>query len=231
MKICGFNKTTLLDYPEHVASTIFLGGCNLRCPFCQNGGLVLRPGEQPEYDREEILKFLKKRKGILDGVCVTGGEPTLANDLRDFILQLKELGYPVKLDTNGTRPEVLKDLLERNLLDYVAMDIKTSPANYTVLTGGVDCVEAVKESVEMLMKGSVPYEFRTTVVKELHSRSDFEEIGTWLEGAERYFLQAYKDSEEVLQPGFSGYTAEELQAFAELLRKNIKYVGIRGIDL
>ncbi len=231
MKICGFNKTTLLDYPEHVASTIFLGGCNLRCPFCQNGGLVLRPGEQPEYDPEEILRFLKKRQGILDGVCVTGGEPTLAPELEVFVAKIRELGYPVKLDTNGTHPEVLKELLNKNLLDYVAMDLKTSPANYTVLTGGVDCIDAVQESVELLLQGKIPYEFRTTVVKELHRRQDFEEIGRWIHGAERYYLQAYKDSDEVLQPGFSSYSASELQEFTRLLREHVKYVGIRGIDI
>ena len=133
MRICGFNKTTLLDYPGKVASTIFLGGCNFRCPFCQNSVLVVDPGQQPDYEQDEILAFLKKRKGILDGVCISGGEPTLADDLEDFLGKIKELGYEIKLDTNGTRPEIVKDLARKGLIDKVAMDIKACPSNYPAL--------------------------------------------------------------------------------------------------
>ena len=135
MRICGFNKTTLLDYPGKVASTIFLGGCNFRCPFCQNSVLVTAPGEQPDYAQEELLAFLQKRKGILDGVCISGGEPTLSDGLEEFIVKIKELGYAVKLDTNGSRPEIVKHLAEAGLIDKVAMDIKACPDNYRNLTG------------------------------------------------------------------------------------------------
>lgn len=135
MRICGFNKTTLLDYPGKVASTIFLGGCNFRCPFCQNGILVVAPGEQPDYSQEELLTFLKKRKGILDGVCISGGEPTLSDGLEEFLGKIKELGYAVKLDTNGSRPKIVKHLAEAGLIDKVAMDIKSCPDNYGNLTG------------------------------------------------------------------------------------------------
>lgn len=135
MRICGFNKTTLLDYPGKVASTIFLGGCNFRCPFCQNGILVVAPGEQPDYSQEELLTFLKKRKGILDGVCISGGEPTLSDGLEEFLGKIKELGYAVKLDTNGSRPKIVKHLAEAGLIDKVAMDIKACPDNYGSLTG------------------------------------------------------------------------------------------------
>lgn len=231
MKICGFNKTTLLDYPGRVACTIFLGGCNFRCPFCQNGGLVKRPEEQPEYEKEEILSFLKKRKGILDGVCISGGEPTLSPSLGSLLQDIKSLGYSIKLDTNGSRPEVLKSLTKDGLVDMIAMDIKTSPQRYSVLTGiPHPDLNAIYESVDFLMSGSTDYEFRTTVVKELHKESDFQEIKTWLKGAKAYYLQAYRDSEEVLQPGFSSYSREELMHFRSILLNSIPLVEIRGID-
>lgn len=231
MKICGFNKTTLLDYPGRVACTIFSGGCNFRCPFCQNGGLVVRPEEQPEYSREEILSFLKKRQGILDGVCVSGGEPTLSPSLGSLLQDIKNLGYSIKLDTNGSRPDTLKSLAEDGLIDMVAMDIKTSPERYSILTGiPHPDLNAIYESVDFLMSGNLDYEFRTTVVKELHKESDFREIGMWLKGAKAYYLQAYRDSEEVLQPGFSSYSREELLHFRSILLESISLVEIRGID-
>ena len=231
MKICGFNKTTLLDYPGRVACTIFLGGCNFRCPFCQNGGLVERPEQQPEYSREEILSFLKKRKGILDGVCISGGEPTLSPSLGSLLQDIKRLGYSIKLDTNGSRPGILKSLAKDRLIDMIAMDIKTSPGRYSVLTGvSHPDLNATYESVDFLMSGTIDYEFRTTVVKELHTESDFHEIGMWLKGAKAYYLQAYRDSEEVLQPGFSSYSQEELMHFRSILLNSISLVEIRGID-
>lgn len=231
MKICGLNKTTLLDYPGRVACTIFLGGCNFRCPFCQNSGLVLHPGQQPEISREEILAFLKKRRGILDGVCITGGEPTLAEDLPDFLQQIKELGYKIKLDTNGSRPDTVKSLAKDGLIDMVAMDIKACPDNYPFLTGlSHPDMDSVFETVHFLMNGNIDYEFRTTVVKELHSEKDFREIGQWLAGAKAYYLQAYRDSEEVLQPGFSSYSLKELEHFRSILLETIDLVEIRGID-
>lgn len=231
MRICGFNKTTLLDYPGKVASTIFLGGCNFRCPFCQNSVLVTAPGEQPDYAQEELLAFLQKRKGILDGVCISGGEPTLSDGLEEFIVKIKELGYAVKLDTNGSRPEIVKHLAEAGLIDKVVMDIKACPDNYRNLTGiEKPDMDSIFETADFLLHGKLDYEFRTTVVRELHTQKDFEEIAEWLKGAKEYYLQAYKDSDGVLRPGYESYTFEELQGFQKILQKTILSVGIRGID-
>ena len=229
--IHGLNKTTLLDYPGRVAATIFLGGCNFRCPFCQNSSLVLHPSMQPEISEEEVLTFLRKRTGILEGVCISGGEPTLSTDLEGFIQKIRQLGYPVKLDTNGSHPEVLKNLAEKNLIQMTAVDIKACRENYPSLTGLLQPdLDAVQETVDFLLHGNLDYEFRTTVVRELHNEEDFLKIGTWLKGAKTYYLQAYKDSDEVLQPGFSSYSLEELEHFRDILLKNISKVEIRGID-
>lgn len=231
MKIYGLNKTTLLDYPGRVAATIFLGGCNFRCPFCQNSSLVLSPDRQPEIPEEEVLSFLKKRKGILEGVCVTGGEPTLSPELPEFLKKIQDLGYPVKLDTNGSRPQVLKDLASRNLIQMTAVDIKACPNNYPSLCGLVHPdLDSIKETVDFLINGSLDYEFRTTVVRELHTEQDFIQIGQWIAGAKAYYLQAYRDSEEVLQPGFSSYSPKELMYFRDILKRTIPLVELRGID-
>lgn len=231
MKICGLNKTTLLDYPGKVAATIFLGSCNFRCPFCHNSSLVLHASREPEISREEVLSFLKKRKGILEGVCITGGEPTLSPELGDFLQEIRDLGYPVKLDTNGSRPETLKELVSKGVVDKIAMDIKACPENYGNLAGLLyPDLDSIGKSVDFLMEGHVDYEFRTTVVKELHTEKDFREIGQWLKGAKAYYLQAYKDSEEVLQPGFCSYSLPELERFRSILLETIPLVEIRGID-
>lgn len=231
MKIYGLNKTTLLDYPGRVAATIFLGGCNFRCPFCQNSSLVLSPDRQPEIPEEEVLSFLKKRKGILEGVCVTGGEPTLSPELPEFLKKIQDLGYPVKLDTNGSRPQVLKDLASRNLIQMTAVDIKACPNNYPSLCGLVHPdLDSIKETVDFLINGSLDYEFRTTVVRELHTEQDFIQIGQWIAGAKAYYLQAYRNSEEVLQPGFSSYSQKELMYFRDILKRTIPLVELRGID-
>ena len=178
MKIYGLNKTTLLDYPGHVAAAVFLGGCNCRCPFCQNGDLVLRPESQAEIGEEELFAFLKKRKGILSGVCITGGEPTLEKELGELAGKIKEMGYLVKLDTNGLRPEVVGELLEDGLLDYIAMDVKNSMERYgeTVGLEKID-VGKIRETIDLMMASGIDYEFRTTVVKELHGKKDMEAIG------------------------------------------------------
>lgn len=229
--IHGLNKTTLLDYPGRVAATIFLGSCNFRCPFCQNSSLVLHPTDEPVIPEEKVLSFLKKRQGILEGVCISGGEPTLASDLEDFIRQIRALGYPVKLDTNGTNPSLLKHLAENDLIQMTAVDIKACPDNYSSLSGMLHPnLDAIRETVDFLLHGTLDYEFRTTVVKELHNENDFIQIGQWLKGAKAYYLQAYKDSDEVLQPGFSSYSLEELEHFRDILRASIPVVGIRGID-
>ena len=227
-KIHGFNKLTLLDYPGRLAATIFLGSCNFRCPFCHNAGLVLAP--EPLIETEEVLKVLRKRKGILDGVCVTGGEPTLDPGLTGLLAQIKELGYPVKLDTNGTRPALVRELVDAGLVDYVAMDIKNSQEKYAE-TAGIrhPDLESITHMVEYLKSGVVDYEFRTTVVKELHKREDIEAIGQWLSGSRRYFLQNYKESEQVIRPVFTSYSREQLENFQQILRKTIPQVEIRGI--
>lgn len=231
MKICGLNKTTLLDYPGKVAATVFLGGCNFRCPFCHNRTLVLHPELEPTFSRDELFSFLKKRQGILDGVCITGGEPTLSADLDKLLREIKSLGYLVKLDTNGSQPDILKKLVHEGLVNMVAMDIKACLPRYSVLTGlSSPYTQAVQESVSFLLSGIVDYEFRTTVVKELHSQQDFVEIGQWIAGAKAYYLQAYKDSPDVLVPGFSCYSYEELSRFREILLRTIPIVEIRGID-
>ena len=231
MQICGFNKTTLLDYPGKVAATIFLGGCNFRCPFCQNRSLVLEAGEQPSLDPEEVLAFLQKRKGILEGICITGGEPTLSKGLPAFLAAVHDLGYPVKLDTNGTHPEVVRALAEDGLIAKAAMDIKACPENYAAVAGvkAVD-MDAIRETADYLMNGPLDYEFRTTVVKELHTAHDFEVIADWLSGAKEYYLQEYRDSEGVIRRGFTGCTLEEMQAYQAILARTIPKVGIRGID-
>lgn len=230
MKICGLMKTTLLDFPGHVAATIFTGGCQFRCPFCQNSDL-LPDAVSTEYTEEEILSFLKKRSGVLEGVAISGGEPTLQPDLEVFIRKVRDLGLLVKLDTNGYRPDVLKRLCEQHLLDYVAMDIKSSPDRYSTVSGISGLIlKPVHESVDFLKQNTVPFEFRTTLVKELHSAEDMRAIGSWLQGAPKYFLQNYKDSEQVLTAGLHGFTKEELLEFCEILKPYIPNVQLRGID-
>ncbi|MBR4795218.1 MAG: anaerobic ribonucleoside-triphosphate reductase activating protein [Lachnospiraceae bacterium] len=231
MQILGFNKTTLLDFPEHVASTIFTGGCNFRCPFCQNGDLVLNPNSIESYDENEIIKYLDKHKNMLDGVCITGGEPTLQRDLPDFLARVKALNLLVKLDTNGYNPSILRELMERHLVDMVAMDIKNCKEKYAMTTGVADLdIDKIDESVKMLIAGDTPFEFRTTVVKELHNAEDFKIIGEWIKGAPKYFLQCYRESDRVISPGFSAYGKEELEAFKALLSEYIPCVELRGLD-
>lgn len=244
MVIHGLQKTTLLDYPGHVAATLFTGGCNFRCPFCHNGDLVLNPGGQPQIPMEEIMAFLKKRQGILDGVCITGGEPTLQPDLEDFIREVKELGYLVKLDTNGYRPEVLGRLLEEGLLDYVAMDVKASKDNYARAVGleSSFSIEPVERSVELLKNSSIDYEFRTTVVKGLHTVEEFDEIGRWLSGCRAYYLQGFQENENVLAIRigkadlgtegncFESFSLTDMEQMAALAGKYVEKVLLRGVE-
>ena len=231
MQICGFNKTTLLDFPGRVAATIFTGCCNFRCPFCQNGDLVLHPGQLPLFDEEEVLRLLQKRKGILTGVCVTGGEPTLQPDLAVFLKKIKEMGYLVKLDTNGYLPQVLEGLAEEGLLDYVAMDVKSSPGHYAAVAGlpGLQ-MERIFRSVSFLQSSGLPFEFRTTVVKGLHSAEDFLSIGQWLQGPYPYFLQSYQESDGVISPIFESFSRQELEGFRALLLPRIPNTSLRGVD-
>ena len=231
MIIHGLNKTTLLDFPGHLAATVFFGGCNFRCPFCHNASLVLNPKSQPVISEEEFFSFLQKRKNILEGVCITGGEPTLMPDLEEFIRKIKDYGLPVKLDTNGYRPEVLKDLVNKKIIDYVAMDIKSSPDSYNEACGAVVDIEKIKESVNFLKEDHVPYEFRTTIVKELHGEEEVIKIGQWLSGCKQYFLQSYKDSGDIILPEFSAHDSSTLKKFQTILEKTIKHVSIRGLDV
>lgn len=218
MQIHGLNKTTLLDYPGHLAATVFTGGCNFRCPFCQNKSLVLNPETQPILDEKEVLDYFEKRKNILEGVCITGGEPTLQKDLPKFLKKIKDLGLKVKLDTNGYRPEVIKDLFEKGLLDYVAMDIKASKEKYGEVAGVSDLVVSkIEASVNYIIANLPDYEFRTTVVKELHSPEEILKIKAWLKGAKKYKLQSYRESEGVINPIFSSYSDEEFKALEKLI--------------
>lgn len=232
MKICGLQKTTLLDFPGKVAATVFLGGCNFRCPFCHNSDLLTEREAEELMTAEELLAFLKKRSMVLEGVCITGGEPTLhPEELEDLMRQIKRLGYAVKLDTNGYRPQVLKNLCEKKLADYVAMDIKSGRAQYGRTCGIPDLsLEPIKESADFLMRGQTPYEFRTTVVKGIHTASDFTDIAQWLKGCNQYFLQGFVDSGKVLKSGFSSYSRAELLEFAAILRPCIPRTEIRGVD-
>lgn len=230
MEIHGLNKLTLLDYPSKTACTVFTGGCNFRCPFCHNRSLVLDPTSQPLIDEREFFAFLKKRQGVLDGVCVTGGEPTLQADLFDFIKKIKDLGYLVKLDTNGFRPNVLKKLIGAHLLDYVAMDIKNSLSLYP-LSVGIQSFDTapIKESAAILLSDVIDYEFRTTVVSEFNNEQSFMEIAQWLAGAKKYFLQAFTDSGDLINNTLHAVEKEKMLDFARILEKTIAKVEIRGI--
>lgn len=230
MIISGLAKLTLLDYPGKTACTVFTGGCNFRCPFCHNAPLVIGADAGGRLSEEDVLSHLKKRQGILDGVCITGGEPLLQKDIAGFIAKIRELGYSVKLDTNGSFPEKLSMLAEKGLIDYVAMDIKNSKEKYPMTVGIKDFdVAPICESVEFLKTGALPYEFRTTVVREFHTADDFLAIGDWLTGAKKYFLQAFSDAGELIQDGLHGVEKPEMQAFAELLKPKIECVELRGI--
>ena len=232
MEIHGLQKLTLLDFPGHTACTVFTGRCNFRCPFCQNASLVLHPESLARIPEEDVFAFLEKRKGLLDGVAVTGGEPTLQPDLADFLRRVKAMGFETKLDTNGARPEVLRSLLSEGLADYVAMDVKSSPAGYASCAG-VDSdklLEAVKESVKLLEDSGTAHEFRTTAVKGLHSPADFREIGRWLAGTERYFIQSYADSGDILAPGMEAFSREELEELLAAVRPYIPGALLRGVD-
>ena len=227
--IAGLQKMTLLDFPGRVACTVFTAGCNLRCPFCHNSELVL-PERNPELmDEEYFFSFLKKRQGVLEGVCVTGGEPLLQKDVEDFLRRIKELGFAVKLDTNGCFPDRLKALVEAGLVDFVAMDIKNSPARYAE-TAGIPALDitAVQESVRFLLSGTVDYEFRTTVAAQLHDESSFHAIGAWLRGAKNYAIQNFRDSGDVLSCGLTPCTPQQIVSFAEIVKPFVQQVVTRG---
>ena len=231
MLLKGLQKLTLLDFPGRMAATVFTGGCNLRCPFCHNASLVLgdRVREGPVIEESEFFAFLEKRKRMLEGVCVSGGEPTLMPDLLPFLSKIKELGYLVKLDTNGTAPDVIKEGVKSGLIDYVAMDIKSSREGYGRAVGidGFD-TSRIEESVSLLRSGLVEHEFRTTLVRELHSDAEIIGIGEWLRGDDRYFLQTFKDSGDLISDGFSGYDEKETLDLLNMLLPYLPNAKIRG---
>ena len=224
--IQGFQKVTLLDYPGKVASIVFAPGCNYRCPFCHNAGLVLQPDAEPQTS-EAFFTYLEKRKGVLDGVCITGGEPTLQPSLPDFVRTLRAMGLAIKLDTNGSRPEMLSALLADQLVDYVAMDIKNSREGYARTTGVAADVRAVEHSAALLMAGTVPFEFRTTLVSPLHTATDMERIGQWLAGPETYFLQTFVDSGHLIGTGMKAFSETETQALLAVLQPYIPHATVR----
>ena len=230
MKIFGLQKLTLLDFPGQIACTVFTAGCNMRCPFCHNASLVTHIDADEYMDEEEFFAFLKKRTGVLDGVAITGGEPTLVPDLPEFMEKVQSMGFKVKLDTNGTRPDVLRRVVNAGLADYVAMDIKNSKENYgkTVGIPGF-LLTPIEESVDILMNSGVPFEFRTTVVDGLHSPADFESIGRWLKGDELYFLQNFKDSGDLISSGMTGKTPEQMNECLEAVKPFIPKAELRGI--
>ncbi|MBE6927961.1 MAG: anaerobic ribonucleoside-triphosphate reductase activating protein [Ruminococcaceae bacterium] len=226
MRIGGLQKLTLLDFPQKVACTIFLQGCNYRCPFCHNTPLL--EGTQ-ELSVSSVLDFLKKRQGMLDGVAITGGEPLLNQDIVSLLEPIKALGYAVKLDTNGSFPERLRMLIDQGLIDYVAMDIKNCPEKYDLTCGSKNTLKAVEQSVRLLLDGTIPYEFRTTVVDELHEEEDFHKIGTWLRGAKAYYLQSFVDSGNVLSEGLHAASKEKLANILAIAGQYIQNTSIRGL--
>lgn len=232
--ICGLQKMTLLDFPGKIACTVFLGGCNFRCPFCHNSELFMGKPEKLMEDRE-FFQFLSTRKGLLDGVCVSGGEPTLYKDLPAFLEKIKEMGFLVKLDTNGYRPQVLKALVERKLVDYVAMDVKNSPVMYAQTVGLERMnLDAIEESLRFLIGGSVDYELRTTLVRPFHDEASIQDMGVWLgslvpgKKPGRLFLQSFVDRDTVFFTGLSAPESEATQHFAKILAPFVEAVTVRN---
>ena len=235
MVISGLQKVTLLDYPGHIACTIFLGNCNLRCPFCHNMELVLHPEKFPKYSIDYILDFLKERQGKLNGVAITGGEPLLNSNISDLLIPIKELGYPIKLDTNGFFPDMIKKLIDEKLVDKFAMDIKSGFTNYLKVSGvsksNIDSnwKDRIKTSINLLINESNDYEFRTTCVKGLHETSDFEEIKNMIKGAKNYYLQNYKAAPDMENLPFKPFERNELEIFSNIVNETVENVELRGI--
>ena len=230
MKLAGMQKLTLLDFPSVVACVVFTKGCNFRCPFCHNASLVCGSSSD-SLSEDDIIDFLRRRQGILEGVVITGGEPLLHSDIPEFIKRIKAEGYLVKLDTNGTNPELLEALIKDALVDYVAMDIKNSPSEYAKAAGDIPLdMEKIERSKNLLLSGVVDYEFRTTVVKGIHTEESMKELFEWISGAEKYYLQQFKPATDLIDPrGLSEFSPKELQSFCETAGAYVKYAQIRGI--
>lgn len=228
MIISGFQKMTLLDFPGKVACTIFTGGCNFLCPFCHNA-LLVTEDFKAEFSEEEILSFLEKRRGLLDGVCITGGEPLLHKDITDFIRKIKEMDYAVKLDTNGSFPDRLKALVNDGLIDYVAMDIKNCMEKYALTAGSNEIIlPQIEESIDFLLSGKVDYEFRTTIVKEFHDINDISAAAERIKGAKRYFLQYFEDSGGLISGGLSAVDKETMELMKKAAVKFVPETAVRG---
>ena len=231
MIIKGLQKTTLLDFPGKLACTIFTAGCNFRCPFCHNSSLVVRAGEVDEIPMERFLSYISKRKGLLDGVAITGGEPLLNPDIDELMRKIRAEGLLIKLDTNGAYPDRLEALLDEGLIDYVAMDIKNTKEKYA-LTAGLDesfDISTIERSIDIIMKKAPDYEFRTTVVRELHTPEDLVAISEWITDAKNYFLQKYVDSGDILAEGFSAYSDGEMLDILGKVREKMPHTILRGV--
>ncbi len=229
MKISGLQKLTLLDFPDVVSCIVFTKGCNLRCPFCHNSSLVVDSKLTPEIDEEEVFSYLNKRKNILDGVVISGGEPLLQKDIKDFIVRIKTLGYKVKLDTNGVNSKLLSELIDEKLVDYVAMDIKNTFDKYDMTTGKSNSkIDNIKESIRILKKEKVPYEFRTTIVKDFHNIEDIKKILKYINGS-KYFIQNFVDNENTIKKGLIGFTKDELININDELKKDFTNFKIREL--
>ena len=229
MHIHGLQKLSMVDYPGKIAATVFTGGCNLRCPFCHNALLVTELSQSPRIATEEVLAFLRSRRNLLDAVVLSGGEPLLQPPAADFLAQVKAMGFLVKLDTNGCYPTALREILDRELVDYVAMDIKNTPEKYPMTVGLPEFdMNPIHESIQLLKTSGVDYEFRTTVVRQFHTPEDIRAIGAWISGAKRYFLQNFEDSGNLIGSGMSGFTEAEIHVLAAEAAPYIPYVGVRG---
>ena len=230
MIISGVQKLTLLDFPGRTACTVFFSGCNFRCPFCHNAILVERPQEAGSVLEDDFFDFLKMRKGLLDGVAITGGEPTLNRDLPEFMAKIKELGYAVKLDSNGTNPEMLEKIISDGSVDYIAMDIKNCKEKYAE-TAGIDnrFMERIEKSVDLLMQKRVDFEFRTTVVKQLHTVEDMIRLSEWIKGDEKYFIQAFKNSGDLIDPNMESIEYDDYQRFLDAIKPQLPNSSIRGL--
>lgn len=229
MKISGLQKLTLLDFPDVVSCIVFTKGCNLRCPFCHNSSLVVDSKLTPEIDEEEVFSYLNKRKNILDGVVISGGEPLLQKDIKDFIVRIKTLGYKVKLDTNGVNSKLLSELIDEKLVDYVAMDIKNTFDKYDMTTGKSNSkIDNIKESIRILKKEKVPYEFRTTIVKDFHNIEDIKKILKYINES-KYFIQNFVDNENTIKKGLIGFTKDELININDELKKDFTNFKIREL--
>ena len=230
MKFGGLQKLTLLDYPDKVAATVFTVGCNFRCPFCHN--LYLVAGDSAKLEtltEDDILQFLKKRRNVLEGVCVTGGEPLIQIDIEDFLRKVREMGYKIKLDTNGAFPDRLARIIDQGLVDYVAMDVKNGKESYAGTVGCIVDMQAIERSVELLKSGVVDYEFRTTVTATFHTEGSIESMAQWLKGAKRLYLQQFVDSGDLIDPTVTGVDEETLKKYCEIAKQYVPNTQIRGI--